>query len=77
MSGLISTRYVRFRRSGQGARCMHELPPDGRPGAEDEDPRSDLASVSEEDYLVTRSRDHRDHRTTDAALARAVQGVWL
>jgi len=22
VSGLISTRYVRFRRSGQGARCM-------------------------------------------------------
>ncbi len=53
MSGLISTRYVRFLRSGQGARCMpgdrHELLPDGRPGADDEDPRSDLASFSEED----------------------------
>src|ERR1700758_4119628 len=65
MSGLINTRYVRFLRSGQGRRCMpgdrHELLPDGRPGADDEDPRSDLASFSEEDYLVASSGDHRDH----------------
>jgi hypothetical protein len=77
VSGLINTRYVRFHRSGQGARCMHELLPDGRPGADDEDPRSDLASFSEEDYLVASSRDHRDHRPTDAAVALALQGVWL
>src|SRR5580704_6254355 len=77
VSGLISTRYVRFRRSGQGARCMHELLPDGRPGADDEDSRSDLASFGEEDYLVASSRDHRDHRPTDAAVALALQGVWL
>src|ERR1700685_2419094 len=76
MSGRINTRYVRFSRSGQGARCLpgdrHELLPDGRPGADDEDPRSDPASFSEEDYLVASSRDHRDHRPTDAAVALAV-----
>src|ERR1022692_4340059 len=81
VSGLISTRYVRFLRSGQGARCMsgdrHELLPDGRPGADDEDPRSDFASFGEEDYVVASSRDHRDHRPTDAAVALALQGVWL
>ena len=44
VSGLISTRYVRFRSSGQVARCMHEVLPDGRPGADDEDPRSDLST---------------------------------
>src|SRR5580698_10925653 len=77
MSGLINTRYVRFCRSGQGARCMDELLPDGRYGADDEDPRSDLTSFSEEDYLVASSRDHRDHRPTDAAVALALQGVWL
>src|ERR1017187_7068843 len=81
VSGLISTRYVRFLRSGQGARCMsgdrHELLPDGRPGAYDKDPRSDLASFGEEDYVVASSRDHRDHRPTDAAVALALQGVWL
>src|ERR1700723_2108324 len=74
MSGLINTRYVRFCRSGQGARCMHELLPDGRYGADDEDPRSDLASFGEEDYLVASSRDHGDHGPTDAAVALAVQG---
>src|ERR1017187_7411155 len=81
VSGLISTRYVRFLRSGQGARCMsgdrHELLPDGGPGADDEDPRSDLASFGEEDYVVASSRDHRDHRPTDAAVALALQEGWL
>ena len=56
---------------------MHEPLPDGRPGADDEDPRSDLASFSEEDYLVASSRDHRDHPPTDAAVALALQGIWL
>ena len=54
---------------------MHELLPDGRYGADDEDPRSDLASFGEEDYLVASSRDHRDHRPTDGRMALAVQGV--
>ena len=56
---------------------MHELLPDGRYGADDEDPRSDLASFGEEDYLVASSRDHRDHRPADAAVALAIQGVWI
>jgi hypothetical protein len=56
---------------------MHELLPDGRYGADDEDPRSDLASFGEEDYLVASSRDHGDHGPTDAAVALAVQGVWI
>src|ERR1017187_5177885 len=42
-------------RSGLGARCLpggrHELLPDGRRGADDEDPRSDFASDGEEDYV--------------------------
>jgi hypothetical protein len=45
----------------------HELLPDGRPGADDEDPRSDLAIFSEEDYLVASRGDHRDHGPTNAA----------
>src|SRR5580704_11605070 len=77
LAAVVSTRYVRCCSSGQGARCMHELLPDDRPGADDEDSRSDLASFSEEDYLVASSRDHRDHRPTDAAVALALQGIWL
>jgi cytochrome c peroxidase len=54
-----------------------ELLPDGRLGADDEDSRSDLASFGEEDYLVASSRDHRDHRPTDAAVALARQAEKL
>jgi hypothetical protein len=42
---------------------------DGRPGAEDEGPSKDLASFGEQDQLVSRTGDHRDHRPTDAAVA--------
>ena len=36
-----------------------------------------LRAFGKEDYLVASSRDHRDHRPTDAAVALALQGVWL
>ena len=58
-------------------RGRHELLPDGRRGADDEDPRSDFAGNGEEDYVVAGSGDHRDHRPADAVLALAVSRVRL
>ena len=49
-----------------------ELLPDGRHGADDEDPRRDFASLGEEHYLVAGSGDHRAHRPTDAAVLLAL-----
>src|SRR3972149_1184420 len=53
-------------KSGLGTRCLpggrHEWLPEGRRGADDEDPRSDFASDGEEGYVVAGSGDHRDHR---------------
>src|SRR5260370_37912587 len=60
-------------RSGLGARCLpggkHEWLPEGRRGADDEDPRSDFTSDGEEDYVVAGCGDHRDYRPADAAVA--------
>src|ERR1700682_5408986 len=69
-------------RSGLGARYLpggrHEWLPEGRRGADDEDPRSNFASDGEEDYVVAGSGDHRDHRPADAALelAESRGRVW-
>src|SRR3972149_849191 len=53
-------------KSGLGARCLpggrHEWLPEGRRGADDEDPRSDFASDGEEDYVVAGSGNHGDQR---------------
>ena len=54
-----------------------ELLADGCPGANDEDTTRNLASFSEEDYLLESSRDRGNHRATDAEVARVVRRVWL
>jgi len=54
-----------------------ELLLDGCPGANDEDTSRNLASFSEEDYLLESSRDHGNHRASDAEVARVVRRVWF
>ncbi len=59
------------------ARRWHEVLLGSRDGAGDEDTRSDFASDGEADQLVAGSRDHRNQRPADAAVAQPVRAVRL
>src|SRR6266567_2630871 len=55
----------------------HEALQRGGRGADDENPRSDVASGGEKDHLGAGGGDYRHHGPPDATLAWAVPEVWL
>src|SRR5215467_13653864 len=46
-------------------------------GADDETTRRAVEGHGQEDHLVGGGRDHRRHRSDDAALARTIERAWL